>query len=186
MKKIVFSFTVSLIILAGCKNEKKIIQAKKESDKIDTIIASPNNIISNFNYCDLIASKGFTSIKLDTYNIPNIDSLSFGFRFKNDTLKLSYQFSNTNKNKQDRNVIYKNKKIFFKRIIIKDSATLSFNGFMCDYRNANFYSNVKYILIKSRPENWSGSINQFRFYQLIDKDKKLCYEFFLNEKTKCK
>ncbi len=122
----------------------------------------------------------------ESYDIINIDSLSFGFKIKKDTLKLSYQFSSTEKNKHDRNVIYNNKKNLLKKITIKDSTVFKFNGFMCDYKNANFYQNKNFILIKSRHDEWTGSINQFKFYQLIDKEKKICYEFFLNVKVKCK
>ena len=75
-----------------------------------------------------------------------------------------------------------------KRIIIKDSTSFKFDGFMCDYNNGGFYSNKNndILLIKSQPAEWTGLINQYEFYQVFDVKKNICYEFFLNEDKGCK
>jgi hypothetical protein len=57
---------------------------------------------------------------------------------------------------------------------------------MCDYRNARFYFSNNILLIKSQPSEWTGLINQYEFYQIFDKEKNICYEFFLNEDKGCK
>jgi hypothetical protein len=87
---------------------------------------------------------------------------------------------------EDRNIIYNGKKSIIHRIIIKDSIDFKFTDFICDYKNAKFFASNQFVLVKSQPTQWTGLMNQYEFYQLIDTKKNICYEFFLNEYTGCR
>lgn len=185
-KMIRLIFTILFITsLSSCQNKAVVSQTKHQPIKIDTIISNQNSIVLNYKYCDLINSKNFTLINPLQYHIDNIDSLSYGFRIGKDTLLLTYQFSNSDKNMQDRHVIYNRKEMLPKRVLIKDSTVFEFNGFMCDYHNAKYYTDKDIILIKSEPSQFTGLMSQYEFYQVIDRTKNIVYEFFVNEYHGC-
>lgn len=190
MNKYIFIFY--LCVLFGCKSEiKKEIEVHQNTQeliheklKIDTTISVFPNVVNGFYYCDLVKSTGFKLIKPKPYYVPNTDSLSYHFNIDKDTIVFSYQFSAT-KEGEDRKIIMSGKPLHLKRIFIKDSIEFNFTGFMSDYRNAKLYSNKNFILIKSQPTQWTGLVNQYEFYQLIDRSKKIAYEFFVNEYYGC-
>lgn len=190
MKNIGLIILVSVLCI-GCKTDAKkkahrSHQSIKSNEiKIDTIISTFPKIVGQLDYCKLVESKEFEKISPSSYHIPNVDSLSYGFKIGKDTLLLSYKFANNNRI-TDRNVILSGKNLNQKRLFIKDSTKFSFTGFMSDYRNAKFYIRENFILIKSQPSDWTGLMNQYEFYQLLDTTDSIVYEFFVNEYAGCK
>lgn len=175
---------LGLLFLFSCKETTPVKNTNTSIHSNDTIISNSDKVVLDYSYCDLVHSKGFNILKQEQIDIPNIDSLTYGFKIASDKILFTYQFSS--QNKQDRNLIFNGKKANIKRIFIKDSTSFKFDGFMCDYRNARFYFSNNILLIKSQPSEWTGLINQYEFYQIFDKEKNICYEFFLNEDKGCK
>lgn len=185
MKRICIYSVLWLFFMYSCRETVQIKNVKTSVQNIDTIFANSNKVVLNYSYCDLVHNKGFNILNKKQINIPNIDSLTYGFKTASDKILFTYQFSNSNKRKQDRNIILNEKEVSVKRVFIKDSTKFKFNGFMCDYTNARFYYKNNILLIKSQPSEWTGLINKYEFYQVFDKEKNICYEFFLNEDEGC-
>lgn len=185
MKYIYIYSVFVLFSMASCREMVKIKDVKTSIQNIDSIISNSDKVVLDYSYCDLVYSKGFNVLKKTPIDITNVDSLTYGFKIASDKILFIYQFSNSGKEKQDRNLIFNNKKALVKRVFIKDSTSFKFDGFMCDYRNARFYSSNDILLIKSQPSEWTGLMNQYEFYQVFDKKSNTCYEFFLNEDKGC-
>jgi len=151
---------------------------------VDTIITTRANMIcNNYHYCDFLTAKKFKRINPIKDYMPHfIDVQAFTIVLTPvDTLMFSYLFEITDSTKNKRDIFYNNIKCKVKRILFKDSDDFDFTENMTDYRDAEYYANDTEILICSAPSYWTGLIlSRYRFCQLIDKKKNICYEFYLD------
>ena len=197
MKKLIL---FSLLLWVGCTNCTMSIKSYDNSvadtiiykpiyyhypaSEVDTIITTRANIICNkYHYCDFVTAKKFKPINpIKDYMPPFIDALTFMIVLTPiDTLMFSYLFETTDSTKNKREIFYNNIKCKIKRILFKDSDDFDFTDNMTDYRNAEYYANDTEILICSAPSHWTGLVlSKYRFCQLIDKKKNICYEFYLD------
>lgn len=184
-----FLICIYLCILNGCTNisttqSKNAVSThcneKLHSiDIVDTLL-SANYSILGYKHKDLVKSIGFTKRTPNIVYGGDYDSIFYAVKFQSDSIKFSHILEVEDIYTKDRNIILNNRNYRVVRIIVKDAIGNDFTDFMCDYRNAEFFENSNYILVKSVPSQWMSSAI-FRFYQIIDKTNYVFYEIFMDE-----
>lgn len=81
----------------------------------------------------------------------------------------------------NRRYLYDGKEITTTRVLF-DSLNFDFNNITFDYGNSpqNIFQNESWILLRNQPVAWNGLANRYRFVQLFDLKKMICYEFFVD------
>jgi hypothetical protein len=179
-----------LSVLVSCsqqKNSSPIL--KNESlvmnhEMVDTSFLNISNFqVEGFEYCDFKNLTKFKRIKPKVF-YSKVDSVTDEILDGNDIVHLS-QPRRFGYEDLGRKAKLNNEKLFIKRLIVNQDEYndwYSFTNVLIDYQSSDdFYSNKRFLLMKNQPSGLSGRGNFINFIQLIDKDNKICYEFFLND-----
>jgi hypothetical protein len=187
--KVYWPVGMMLLFAFSCSNYRD----KSKDLKIDPVIATSNVVDTNwmnmtdfklgeFKYCDFLDLKKFNRIQ-PTIFYSKADSITDEILDKNDRMHISqpYRFGYDNK---EREISLNNERLLIRRIILNQDEYnnwYTFRKVLIDYESSEgFYSYTKYLLMVNQPSGLSGKGNTINFIQLIDKENKICYEFFLN------
>jgi hypothetical protein len=168
-----------------------------KNSKVDTIINTPvssyktaikipcieDSIVKTLLNNGSIADKGWNLIS--DPKIENSSGYSNEFSFTHYQLYFkgnSYAFVDTffEKNKMNKQNFYLNKKPLNVCNVKNNTFNLDSMEMQIDYKEALFYdvkNNSSYLLIKSIPMNWVGSMSKFSFFQLIYLKENLVFQF---------
>lgn len=156
------------------------------------------NVNFNNNQVDSISINVFTKNKKLNYYVLDLDTIHpksigwaqnpndiyvEGFYINNKELKI-YQPNKIDtiedSKLKNRLYLYDNEKIKTIRVIT-DSLNFNFNNIVINYDDSNeIFKKGNFIILINEPAGWCGTANQYRFVQIFDLRKFICYELFIN------
>lgn len=168
---------MSILFFSNCKNTKGF----STSVQVDTL--SQKQFFADKNICDIALANNFKEIKpqmVPWATDPN-DPYSESYFIEGKKLTILQPLKRFDIPDSIRRYFYDGKEIKTIRVL-SDSLEFDFNNITIDYDYSpqNIFQNGSCILLRNEPVDWTGSTNQYRFIQLFDLKKMICYEFFVN------
>lgn len=181
-KVIIINFVFLSSIFLSCN---RIEKSKKHVNVNSYTVLTDSLLFNDFTYDKLVNKENF--IKKDVVFLNGELNKDYENYTKSTYLLDEYKlkFENLSYSKKEvRNVYYDNFKLDKKISLFGDSIKFNFDN-MLPYtydETTNFYisKDSNYYLIVDIPDNSAGRFTErYNFYQLIDKSKKVVYEFYL-------
>ena len=170
-------FSLSVMFFSDCKNIKKI----STSVPVDTI--SSKQFLAGRNICEVAIANNFKEIKppMVPWATDLKDPYSESYFIDGKKLTILQPLKRFDLPDSNRRYFYDGKEIKTVRVLF-DSLKFNFNSVTFDYGYSpqNIFRNKNSILLRNEPADWSGLIGQYRFIQLFDLRKMICYDFFVN------
>jgi hypothetical protein len=164
-------------ILCSCKGLPKATAFPKT----DTV--NVEQLFIDTNICNFVLANDFKEIKpsmISWAEDPN-DPYSESYIINNGRLKIWQPLKRLDLPDSNRRYFYADKPIRSVRVLI-DSLKFNFNNISLDYgyESKNIFQQGNFVLLRNEPVTWNGLANRYRFIQLFDLKKLICYEFFAN------
>lgn len=173
----IYIFSLSVMFFSDCKN----IKSYSTSIQVDTI--SSTQFLADRNICDVALAKNFKAIKpqMVPWATDPKDPYSESYFIDGKKLTILQPLKRFDLPDSNRRYFYDDKEIKTVRVLF-DSLKFNFNTVSFDYGYSpqNVYQNKDFVILRNESADWSGLIGQYRFIQLFDFKKLVCYEFFVN------
>lgn len=173
-------FSLSVMFLSNCKN----INSSSTSIQVDTI--SSKQFLADRNICDMALANNFKAIKpqMVPWATDPKDPYSESYFIDGKKLTILQPLKRFDLPDSNRRYFYDGKEIKTVRVLF-DSLKFNFTNITFDYGDSpqNIFQNENSILLRNEPVDWTGLANKYRFIQLFDLRKMICYEFFVNYYT---
>ena len=148
---------------------------------VDTL--NSEQFLAGRNVCSLALAADFREIKppMVPWATDTADPFSESYLIDGKKLKIIQPLKRFDFPDSFRRYSYDGKAIKVIRILF-DSLRFNFNNIALDYGDVpkDVFQKDTHVLLRNEPMGWSGSANTYRFIQLFDFKKLICYEFFVN------
>ncbi|CAN5685598.1 hypothetical protein BH10BAC3_BH10BAC3_38800 [soil metagenome] len=149
--------------------------------RVDTL--SSQEFLADKNLCGIVLANGFKEIRpqMVPWATDTSDPYSETYLIDGMKLKILQPLKRFDLPDSNRVYFYDGRLLNVVRVLF-DSLKFNFNNVTIDYGYSakNVFQNAKYVLLRNEPVAWSGLANRYRFIQLFDFKKAICYELFVD------
>ena len=174
-----FLYSVVLFLLGSCNNRTNTSYVVE----VDSI--SVKQFLNGGQLCHVALAKGFHEIKpeMEAWATNPIDTFVESYIINGKRLTISQPLKRPEYFQDSaRHYTYDMKTFKTIRVLI-DSLPFNFNDVTFDYGGfpLNVFQNDTAVLFKNQPLGWCGLANRYKFIQLFDLRKMICFEMFVDE-----